>query len=638
MKLSNLAIVFLVLAIMVIMVLTKYISLQIETVTNQANYDSKLIDSTKEAIDAFEINSVQWNSNYSTVSDERRRNIMASINSFTQSFANNLGVGGTSKEYVLSYIPAVAFTLHDGFYIYTPAQEKQTVKDANGVRVIMTEDIINKGDISDDYTYNAVDKGKILYKAEADTLKNGTYIGEGIDKNVDFTLKSENAKDGEYKHVLKPFISYTERAVNGLDSTKVAYVSYSLDNYVTVYYKNTSGKYEKKSGYLTIKVSDVTTNKVTGIKLDGQVVTFENLSERIAFKKSDNTYDTAVYSYIYADDKTKVYFQGSDAFTLNSDLEKVNVGSGTTTKYKEVVIPLTPKTYTKIYQNLATGNWYTVRDDDETKKIDLVDLENDYGITKADKEIDFSAINYCVESYCFTNWFNSLDLEANTVQLKEDGTTQTVESNVSLKVSSTNDPESPDSEFTKHKKAVIKYVIESNLNQAITSYSRNNDGTFKMPRLTDIEWEQIFRNVSIITFAQNIPIGLKYYNNYAIATSTTNKEYVDPEEIYLYDTSETDDNKKEYHKVYCAELTQTDSGNLIGYKNIDFIIKSYTDEYETDTSKQVKYYTMHETNQADYNCLIERKKYTQLDTASTEYAAQKTAYYKALARERYALK
>ena len=559
MKLSNLAILFLVLAVMVIMVITKYISLQIETITNQADYDSKLINSTKEAIDAFEINSVQWNSDYSTVTNVRRRNINAAINSFTQSFANNLGVGGTSKEYILSYIPAVAFTLHDGFYIYTPAKEKQTIEDSNGLRVIMKEDLITQGKLNSGYTYDVVNKGKILYKCESDN-EDGLYSDEP------FTLDSDNALEGEYSHVLKPFISYTEELTETKYNSAPVFISYSLDNYVTVYYKNASGNYEKKSGYLTIKVSNITNGKITGIKFKGQPIICEELSEIIAFKKADNTYATDTYSYVYADDKTKVYFDGNRAFTLDSDLEKKYVDLGSSTKYKEVIIPLTSTTYKKIYQNLATGDWYEDKNGADTIAQTVL---AGYGIN-SDKKFDYSAVNYCVGSYYFTKWFNGLGIDSSSKIetkeriIKDDGNEgyATNESNVeivrNLYIDNNNDPESEDSIFTKHKKAVIKYVIESSLNQAITSYSKNNEGTFKLPKLTDTEWEQIYRNVSIITFAQNIPIGLKYYNNYGIATSTTNKEYVDPEEIYLYDKAEI-----EYHKLYCSSLTQTDATKLI---------------------------------------------------------------------------
>ena len=180
-----------------------------------------------------------------------------------------------------------------------------------------------------------------------------------------------------------------------------------------------------------------------------------------------------------------------------------------------------------------------------------------------------------------------------------------------------------------HKREVIKSVVESNLNQAITSYSRNSsNGDYKLPKLTETDWDQILRNVSIITFIQNIPIGMKYYNNYAIATSTMNKEYVDPEEIYLNATGD-----EYYHMPYCKHLEEIK--NMIGYRSIDYVQKSYTQKNETG-EYETKYYYKHSNNvtinvnQACYYCLVQKSLYEKDETDE-----KSTAYNTALARERY---
>ena len=194
-----------------------------------------------------------------------------------------------------------------------------------------------------------------------------------------------------------------------------------------------------------------------------------------------------------------------------------------------------------------------------------------------------------------------------------------------FKINNDNDPENPDSEFCMHKREVIKNVVESNLNQAITSYSRNSAGEYQLPELTETDWDQILRNVSIITFVQNIPIGMKYYNNYAIATSTVNKEYVDPDEIYL---NANGDNY--YHMPYCTHL---DTNNLIGYRSIDYVQKSYGTE-------ETKYYYKHSKNgtinvdQACYYCLVQKSLYEKENNAD-RLEKKETAYNTALARERY---
>ena len=236
--------------------------------------------------------------------------------------------------------------------------------------------------------------------------------------------------------------------------------------------------------------------------------------------------------------------------------------------------------------------------------------------------LDYSAINYCVESYIITSFINTLDgLE--TPANCECGYNH---SNNPLKISAANDPENLESDFCIHKRGIIKNVVESNLNQAITSYSRNNaSGEYKLPKLTETDWDQVLTNVSIITFIQNIPIGMKYYNNYAIATSTVNKEYVDPDEIYL---NASDGDSEYYHTPYCEKLGESD---LKGYRSIDYVQKSYTENDET------KYYYRHsnagdaiEANQACYYCLVQRSLYNEDKTF-----LKRKAYNTALARERY---
>ena len=76
-------------------------------------------------------------------------------------------------------------------------------------------------------------------------------------------------------------------------------------------------------------------------------------------------------------------------------------------------------------------------------------------------------------------------------------------------------------------------------------------GKFRLPVLTDSDWENVFSNISLITFFQGVPIGVKEYNNYSIASSTTNREYVKPEELYF---SGDDIN---FHKIYCEKCSET---------------------------------------------------------------------------------
>ncbi len=120
MRLQDLVIIFIAIALPVIIVLSVYVGYQVDTATLQAMYDNKLVDATHDTIVAFEINSTS--NKYSALSDSMIRDIEASINIFSSSLASNLGMGGTSEANIMANVPALLFTLNDGYYIYTPVR------------------------------------------------------------------------------------------------------------------------------------------------------------------------------------------------------------------------------------------------------------------------------------------------------------------------------------------------------------------------------------------------------------------------------------------------------------------------------------------------------------------------------------
>lgn len=323
MKLHNLSVIFVIIAVPLILITSYYISLQIDTINMQTAYNAKLLDSTKEAIDAFEINTVEWNANYSETADSKRRDVMASINTFINSFANNLGVTGTSRESIMAYMPAIAYTLYDGYYIYSPANTKVAIKDDNGVGVVMTEKLCNDGIINLNSGYKEEYEGKLLYEVATGHQTDGTY------NETKFTLDQENAAT-EYKHILKPFAMYSEKVGDWV-------INYTLDNYITIYgnveNQETGGKeFVSKAGYLSIiddknGIQDISENKVSGVKYKGTILEPEFLSERVAYKENENVPVTdKVFNYVYeADGNTKVYFDRDQAFVIGSNLVRTDL-------------------------------------------------------------------------------------------------------------------------------------------------------------------------------------------------------------------------------------------------------------------------------------------------------------------------
>lgn len=266
----------------------------------------------------------------------------------------------------------------------------------------------------------------------------------------------------------------------------------------------------------------------------------------------------------------------------------------------------------------------------ETENLQELD-ENGNLITKQSNSVK----NYYQEAYEFTNWvLNEMrlqDIVRPSNAVRSDGSKYKEFANMNASVLSTgtnNDPEELNSIFNQHKREVMRISIQENLNNAIAVYNKHSPsmGThanFQMPILSELDWEKLLTNVNMISFMEGLPVGTKIYNNYAIVTSTQNKQYVSPEAIYFIDNTNT------YHKINCPILKQniSNGSTLIGYKAIDFTqMKNSTD--------REKYYYKH-SELACYTCIInalnediEEKELNQ---------TQLKAYYNAIARERYDL-
>ena len=247
---------------------------------------------------------------------------------------------------------------------------------------------------------------------------------------------------------------------------------------------------------------------------------------------------------------------------------------------------------------------------------------------------DFSSINYCVDSYVFTKWVteNLDNIQAQDL-VADPGEYDNVEDDKYIFV--INDDNNPDPEATAdyqssllaiHKKDVIINKLEKNLGRAV-EVANNQAYDYRLPKLTYSEWEQALSNISAVTFMQGMQIGLKYYNNYAIATSTLNREYVDPQELYFSGTGD-----EYYHQRTCDKVT---GSSYVGYRSVDYIDKSYNNGTED------KHYYLHDnkwninSELECYSCLVNASTYKKHDNSSGAYIPLETSYYNALARERY---
>lgn len=261
MKVQHLAVIFVIIIIPISIILSQYIQTQIDTITLQTAYISNLNNATHDALKAFQLNSI--NNKYSSISDSKIRDIEASINTFYNSLGVSMDSYVSSKEQLSVFIPAILYTLYDGYYIYS--------------------------------SYNNV----------------YTKSGEGKDEKI--TIEdNRNYRDG-----LRPYIYYSCKYK--LSSGKIIIINYTLDNAITIYGDVGDGKgYQTRSGYL------INPDQVENINKTAKTLTYsditikpEILTEHLITIENEETGKTKEgdYRYIFYQNK-KVYQDHNDSGNL----------------------------------------------------------------------------------------------------------------------------------------------------------------------------------------------------------------------------------------------------------------------------------------------------------------------------------
>ena len=213
MKIQNLAIIFIIIILPISMILSEYVKSQVKTIEMQITYDKKLDNATADALKAFQLNTI--NNATSDIANSKLRDIEAAANTFFNSIASNFNLSGYNQDILKDYVPAIVFTMYDGYYIYSR----------------FTNDLTDE-----DWTAGSADQAGSTYQ------------------------------DGQTLTEIKPYINYSCRYKRGASDDFV--ITYTLDNYITIQGK-INGKDVYDYGYL---LNDVSGNGETatyrGIRID----------------------------------------------------------------------------------------------------------------------------------------------------------------------------------------------------------------------------------------------------------------------------------------------------------------------------------------------------------------------------------
>lgn len=207
MKIQGLAVIAIIIILPMSIILSSYSKNQIKTLQLQTQYDSKLQNATYDAIKAFQLN--MSNSSTSDLANSKMRDINASVNTFYNSLASHFNMVGYGKDVLQNYVPAIVYTLYDGYYIYSAYK--------------------NTLDTADEFDENA-------------SFKNNTEI-----------------------YGLKPYIYYSCRYKPNSNSDFT--ITYSLDSYITIQ-GVINDESVNKSGYLLTGVNvENGTYKYRGVEI-----------------------------------------------------------------------------------------------------------------------------------------------------------------------------------------------------------------------------------------------------------------------------------------------------------------------------------------------------------------------------------
>ena len=651
MKLQSFGIIFALVALPLILVLTYYIQLQVDSIEIQSQYDTQLLDSTYDAMSSFEINTA--NEDLSSVSDSLRTIIEASANVFMNTLATNFGMSNASKSYVEQNIPALLYTLYDGYYIYAPTKVPTVLTKSDGTAVAVG-DLGVTLNANGTYSYEEIDEESAEWLALSNDEKLKRYVHYDDLKNFSRTedygqLLYEKA-DGTYtanigeakfnnKNVLKSYMPFSARykqQLNGKDADLT--IVYTLDNYVTIE-GSIGDEYYTKSGYLISRDS---------------VKVYVDDDPTMILKYNQETAKELIESGAH---KIKVEIVGEE----HSSFE-IEPGDSVQNLQEKIN---TENTNLDNAQNELAGNTSLTDDVKNTLKSTINTCHE--RLNEYQYRLDLvSAAVYYAKAEIFSDWVYSYvgDLRENAlveisgqnyesikgieqvtydfsgsdaVIFNVEGETVTGKTEIAI-----------DSNFYTHKINVIRNSIQYNLNLAMSTYNMNTTEaySYSMPVMTNDEWQQILSNVSIVSFMQGMKCGLKTYNNYMIVSSTNNEIVTSPEHIYYVQKDNFNDENTEYHSINCQKLMDADSV----YNPVGSGGSGYT-QYLSFSSKEVKYdkiydkyntilpYKYDHKNLACYDCVNDGNYNTtnifdETNPDYTRFANLRRAYYIAVAKER----
>ena len=576
MKLQHLAVVFCIIIIPISLVLSTYTGNLISVANTRAEYDAVIKNATYDAVRAYQLNTMH--NSYASVNKSRERDMLAAVNTFYSSLSSGLTLNGYSKAELNTFIPAILFTLYDGYYVYGPIKNTVSISDGSP-------------------QYSQTDDGNIEFGLKPYVYYSCEYAGINYDITVNYTLDNyitvSGTSDAKYITAAGYYVnpntitldsnnrSVTIRKGSGTNEITIEperlgeYITFS-DQIEAMDYRNTT--------------SSDTTTRVVKTKASEVPVYYNyiNYNEQKYYYERGDTFDNTTYNGVpifYLENYSRVY--------ISPDLEKE------ITRYIWGNESRSISDFNNFYDTNAYHYYEDACDFSNAVNVYLKDIDINSGVVK-NKSYN--------EEYTISTDDSRTAISGNTAHTKAkyDGEAKPFDYS-----SGDNNPEEETSIFNNHRIDVIVSSIESSLVNSIGNFNNyvSNTYSYAMPTLSEEDWYTIATNVTTVAFMEGIPVGnYEYYSNYAVVANTKNKEFISKESIFVQDgitkiknndgtenTINTLDGSIEnrnnmqdlyknmslppYHYPGCDKYNKDSPSSVIGYRNLDYDLQPIENSY-----------------------------------------------------------
>lgn len=240
MKIQHLAVIFIIIIMPISLVFSEYLHLHIQTIENQTQYTTNLINATYDMSQAFQTNTA--NNRFSTLSDSKIRDITASVNTFYTTLGTSMG-GYTSEE-MKDYTPAILCTLYDGYYVYTSYYDTVTNDYTYGLKPFCSYSCRYKKGNDYDFVVNYTLDNTITIIGTVNrqyVTKTGHLININTADSLKDLMKSENLsenliilnEDGTFEKKSFEYVIYNnQKAYKENDNTFFYYSTENKKDYI----------------------------------------------------------------------------------------------------------------------------------------------------------------------------------------------------------------------------------------------------------------------------------------------------------------------------------------------------------------------------------------------------------------------